>query len=361
MNIWIIILSLFSILGFVLSVIFFFKKEEFNKLFAILLFMFSFNVFFNILFWSQRGTKLYAFFHMSYFIPLSLYGGLFYVYLKSIVSRKSLTKKDSIHFIPFLLVMIFHGGYYFLKPSIKYQVFTERRSLDYIIQVPYLEQILVLVLVVYTIVIYQKFKNAFKNDKEMNVWVHWIIVGFAGFTLSFIAYEVLMLTKVLKVEHDYIITICSAIFIGIISYLVYVYPAIFNGKSIEETLPFVKYKKTGLHKDESMRLKERLIEIIETEKPYLNCDLRLIHLAIMLEIPRHHTSQIINEHFHTNFFDFVNQYRVMESEKLLKLEAQHYTMESIAYQSGFNNRVSFYKAFKKFNGETPTAFREQNS
>lgn len=361
MNSWLYILSIFSVLGFVLSTIFFFKKGEFNKLFGVLVFMFAFNVFFSILFWSQLETKLYAFFHMTYFIPLSLYGGLFYLYLRSIVSRKPLIRKDSIHFIPFFLVMIFHSGFYFLKPSIKYQVFTERRSLDYIVQVPYLEQILVFLLVVYTIVIYQKFKNTFKNDKEMSVWVNWTIAGFVGFTLSFIAYEVLMLTKILKVEHDYIITICSAVFIGIISYLVYIYPAIFNGKSIQDTLPFVKYKKTGLRKEESSILKEKLEEIIETERPYLNCDLRLIHLAQMLEIPRHHASQVINEHFNTNFFDFINSYRVKESEQLLQLEAQHYTMESIAYQSGFNNKVSFYKAFKKFNGVTPTAYRDQNS
>ncbi|MDT7831899.1 helix-turn-helix domain-containing protein [Flavobacteriaceae bacterium S356] len=361
MNAWIIILSLFSLLGFVLSTIFFFKKEEFNKLFAILIFMFAFNVFFNILFWSQLETRLYAFFHMSYFVPLSLYGGLFYLYLRSIVSKKPLTKKDAVHFIPFLFVMVLHSGFYFLKPSIKYQVFSERRSLDYIIQVPYLEQVLVLLLLIYTIVIYQKFKGAFKNDKELNLWVHWTIIGFIGFTLSFIVYEILMLTGILKVEHDYMITICSAIFIGIISYLVNIYPAVFNGKSIKDTLPFVKYKKTGLRKEESSILKEKLEEIIATERPYLNCDLRLMHLAQMLEIPRHHASQVINEHYNTNFFDFINHYRVKESEKLLKTEVQHYTMESIAYQSGFNNKVSFYKAFKRFNGVTPTVYRDQNA
>ncbi len=361
MNIWIIILSVFSVLGFILSLLFFFKKGEFNKLFAVLLFMFAFNVFFNILFWSQLGSRLYTFFHMSYFVPLSLYGGLFYLYLKSIVKGKALTKKDGLHFIPVAIVLISHSGFYFLKPSIKYEVFTERRSLDYIVQIPYLEQILVLLLVIYTIVIYQKFKNTFKADKEMNTWVNWTILGFSGFTFSFVAYEVLMITKILKVEHDYIITICSALFIGIISYLVYVYPSIFNGKSIKETLPFIKYKKTGLHKEESIRLKEKLVHIIETEKPYLNCDLRLMHLANMLDVPRHHASQIINEHFHTNFFDFINKYRVQESEKLLKLKTQHYTMESIAYQSGFNNKVSFYKAFKKINSVTPTVFREHNA
>lgn len=361
MNTWIIILSLFSILGFIMSFVFFLKKGEFNKLFSVLIFMFAFNVLFNILYWTQLKTKLYAFFHMSYFIPLSLYGGLFYLYLKSIVTKKSISKKDIIHFLPFISTLILHSGYYFLKPSIKFQVFMEKKSLDYVIHVPYFEQLLVLILIIYTIIIYIKFRNTFKDDKDMNTWVRYTIIAFSGFTFSFIVYEVLMLTQVLKVEHDYIITIFSAIFIGIVTYLVSIYPAIFNGKSIKEIIPFIKYKKTGLSKEESLKLKSKLKEIIESDKPYLNCDLRLIHLAEMLGIPRHHTSQIINEHFNTNFFDFINQYRVLESERLLKLETQHYTMESIAYQSGFNNKVSFYKAFKKFNGVTPTLYRDQNA
>ncbi|MFY0604401.1 MAG: helix-turn-helix domain-containing protein [Flavobacteriaceae bacterium] len=361
MNSWTILLAFFSVLGFVMSIIFFFKKGEFNKLFAVLVFMFAYNIFFNVLYWTQLKTKLYAFFHMSYFIPLSLYGGLFYLYLKSITTRRNITKLDSLHFSPLFITLILYSGFYFLKPSIKYKILVEGTSLEYVIHFPYFEQLLVVILAIYTIAIYQKFKNIFQDDKEMQNWVRYVIFAFIGFTLSFIAYEVLMLTNILKVEHDYIITICSAIFIGVISYLVYVYPAIFNGKSIQEVLPFVKYKKTGLGKEESLKLKKDLITIIESEKPYLNCDLRLVHLAKMLNIPRHHTSQVINEHFDTNFFDFINQYRVSESVRLIKEDKSHHTMESIAYQSGFNNRVSFYKAFKKYKGVTPTVFKEQNS
>lgn len=358
MNIWTIILAVFSALGFIVSGIFFFRKGTFNKLFSLLVFMFAFNVFFNILYWTQLKTTLYAFFHMSYFIPLSLYGGVFYLYLQSITIRKNITRKDYLHFLPVLITLVLHSGYYFLKPSIKYQVFIERKSLDYIIYVPYYEQLLVLLLVIYTVIIYVQFRKKFVGDKDMSVWVDYTIASFTGFTISFVTYEVLMLTNILKVEHDYIITLFSVFFIGIVSYLVYVYPAIFNGKSIKETLPFVKYKKTGLSTKESIELKEKLLNIMKQDRPYLNCDLRLIHLADLLEVPRHHASQIINEHFHTNFFDFINTYRVKESEKLLKQES-HYTMESIAYQSGFNNRVSFYKAFKRCNQLTPTKYKEQ--
>lgn len=360
MNIWIIILSLFSLLGFVLSIVFAVKKGRYNTLFALLLFMFAYNVFFNIIYWTQMGTKLYAFFHMSYLVPLSLYGGLFYLYLKSITGKRS-SAKDVVHFTPFLITMFLYSGYYFLKPSIKYQVFIERKSAEYIIYIPYFGTILVAVLVGYAVFTYFKFRNAFKDDTELRTWIWYILLAFIGFALSFVIYEFMVMLNVLKVEHDYMITILSVIFIGVVAYMVSIYPAIFNGKSVREVIPFIKYQKTGLQRNDALILKEKLLHLMEEKRPYLNCDLRLIHIANMLEIPRHHTSQIINEYFNVNFFDFINQYRVLESEKLLRSDAQHYTMEGIAYQSGFNNKVSFYKAFKKFNGVTPTAYKEQHS
>lgn len=360
MNIWIIVLSFFSVLGVVLSIVFCTRRGVFNKIFALLLFMFSFNVFFNIIYWTQMGTRLYAFFHMSYLIPLSLYGALFYLYLKSITGKKN-TIKDVLHFIPFLMTMVLYSGYYFLKPSIKYQVFIEKKAIDYIIYIPYFGTLLVAILLSYGVLNYLRFRNVFKDDPELRTWTRCILFAFFGFTLSFLAYEVLVMTNILKIEHDYMITVLSVVFIGIVAYMVKVYPAIFNGKSIREVIPFIKYQKTGLKKKDSLLLKEKLVQVMKEEKPYLNCDLRLMHIAQMLEIPRHHASQVVNEHFDMSFFDFINQYRVVESEKLLTADIQHNTMESIAYQSGFNNKVSFYKAFKKFNGVTPTVFREQHS
>ena len=35
-----------------------------------------------------------------------------------------------------------------------------------------------------------------------------------------------------------------------------------------------------------------------------------------------------------------------------------YKIEAIALESGFNNKVTFYKAFTKFTNTTPSAFRK---
>ena len=99
---------------------------------------------------------------------------------------------------------------------------------------------------------------------------------------------------------------------------------------------------------------------MKTEKPYLESNLRLNDLADQLNLSRHHTSQIINEHFDTNFFDFINTYRIEEAKNLLSGK-DDLNITDIIYSSGFNNRASFYKTFKKHTSMTPGEFSERHN
>ena len=141
------------------------------------------------------------------------------------------------------------------------------------------------------------------------------------------------------------ITALMAVCVFIVSFFSFNQPEVFNGKPIEAIVPLFKYKKTGIAPDLSLTMKENLLKYMRQEKPYLKSDLRLDDLAQLLDLPRHHTSQIINEHFHLNFNDFINKYRVEAAILLLEQNGQVYNMKEIAYQVGFNNYVSFYKAF----------------
>ncbi|MCL6273831.1 AraC family transcriptional regulator [Muricauda sp. 2012CJ35-5] len=97
---------------------------------------------------------------------------------------------------------------------------------------------------------------------------------------------------------------------------------------------------------------------MQTRKPYLSQELRLDDIAELLNISRHHASQVINENYGLNFFDYVNAYRVEEAKRLLEGNQENdvQSISEVAYQSGFNNRVSFYNAFKKVTNTTPTEY-----
>ena len=72
---------------------------------------------------------------------------------------------------------------------------------------------------------------------------------------------------------------------------------------------------------------------------------------------RHNISQVINEHFGVSFFYFVNKYRIEEALRILSSDAStNLNIIDVAYDVGFNNKVTFNKAFKIKTSMTPTNY-----
>ncbi|MCP4157917.1 MAG: AraC family transcriptional regulator [bacterium] len=100
---------------------------------------------------------------------------------------------------------------------------------------------------------------------------------------------------------------------------------------------------------------------MEKEKPFLDPGLHLDTLPQMLSIPGFQLSYIINKKIGKKFFDFINQYRVIEAEKnLVDPEKNGCNILQIAYEVGFNSKSSFNIVFKKHAGVTPSKYRKNN-
>ena len=56
---------------------------------------------------------------------------------------------------------------------------------------------------------------------------------------------------------------------------------------------------------------------MEIEKPFLEPAITLNELAGQVSIPARQLSQVINESFKRNFFDFINSYRIEEAKHCL--------------------------------------------
>ena len=116
-----------------------------------------------------------------------------------------------------------------------------------------------------------------------------------------------------------------------------------------------KYTKSGLTPSYSVELKEQLSDLLENEKIYLKNDVSLDVIAERLNTTRHNASQVINEHFGLNFFDLINKYRIQDAVEILQNDTSR-TIIDVAYQVGFNNKVTFNKSFKRFLSQTPTQY-----
>ncbi len=314
------------------------------------------------MFWSKFDLYLLATLGFSFYVPFTLYGPVYFFYLRNVVNEKNITIKDLVHFLPFLFVMVFFGRFYFLSTEKKIELITTMQIQGFIYIGPYLQTIVCILLLAYALFSYNTYVKRYKKDPDLMLWLKSLSTVFTIFTLAFVVYYILVYTSLLKIEHDYLLTYIMVGCIGVAAYFSFMQPEVFNGKPIVNIIPFmqnIKYEKTGLSPNFSKELKEKLEQIMALKRPYLNQDLRLNHIAELLDISRNSASQIINEHFDQSFFDFINMYRVSEAERLLENKNNQLSITDIAIACGFNNRVSFYKAFKKRVGITPTEYRNQ--
>lgn len=104
----------------------------------------------------------------------------------------------------------------------------------------------------------------------------------------------------------------------------------------------------------------KLVRLYEEEKIYLNPNLRITDVMRKLYINRNYVTRIIQRDLQANNFQrFTNKYRVKESMKLLN--KGKYTVDQIAAMSGFQNRMSFYRAFKEETGLSPSQWKRQQN
>jgi putative transcriptional regulator, araC family len=130
-----------------------------------------------------------------------------------------------------------------------------------------------------------------------------------------------------------------------------------NFNTFEEETKAPEYRKSGLKAEEAPELHQQLLQLMQTEKPYLEPKLSLAQLAEILGVLPNHLSQIINQYEAKNFYDFVNSYRVEEFIALAKKDTdKNFNLLGLAFEASFNSKSSFNQVFKKFKGKTPSEF-----
>lgn len=109
--------------------------------------------------------------------------------------------------------------------------------------------------------------------------------------------------------------------------------------------------------DQMAELIAKITDLMENAKIYLDATLTLDMMADRLEVNRVYLSQALNYGIGKKFSDYINEYRVQESIRILsKGTSRQYSIEIIASLSGFNDRKTFYRVFKKITGLSPTEY-----
>jgi YesN/AraC family two-component response regulator len=125
---------------------------------------------------------------------------------------------------------------------------------------------------------------------------------------------------------------------------------------VQETVTASETGEPDSEDDRISNLYEMILVRMEQNKPYLDPNFSLQALGQMMNRSERYVSQAINKMGKTNFNRLVVRYRINEARRLITLHGEAVTMNDVAEQSGFANRISFYRSFREETGLSPTEF-----
>lgn len=358
------------LIGFFFTVSLLFNKKT-NKPVKLFIggFVFANSIF--ILEFVLYATNYQYQFPQSYRIsatPALLFGPLLYFYFKSVSQTYKFKTKDLMHFLPTAMLLIFLAPLYSLSASDKVKMMLEIHpsNLNYDLAI-FISKTLSLILYAFLmgkLLSNEVKKSDFKlNNATLSVtkWKKNLYKIHVAYVTSYLIYGLSVFGALGKYSsimyHIQLGAMC--IIIIYIAYMAYVQPDIFNNQHIPfiQRLFLEKYQNSGLTDSLSKELKENLKKLLAEDKIYKINNINLDILAEKLNTSRHSTSQIINEHFEMNFFELINKFRIKEAIDLLEKDVNgNLNIIDIAYEVGYNNKVTFNKAFKKETNLTPSEY-----
>ncbi len=350
-----IILFLGAAQGIVLSIVLATIRKEknlANKLLSTILLIFSVSILVHVL---SHGANLFS--HVVHEIILTnffmLIGPLFLFYIEARTQENFKMKRtEYLQFLPFFICVII------VSLSVIFSLF----NFHFIIGV--CTGFLAVHLTFYITLTFNKLKShsnkikeSFSSIEEINF--KWLRLFMAGFLITWLFAMIFDLISALSDKWDYVWLLIS-LFLYLVGYAGLRQPVIFSIlPELKDTTARKKYEKSTLSIETADIYYDKIKNFMIETKPYLNNNLTLPELSDSLSMPVHHLSQIINERFNKNFFEFINNYRVEEAKRLLRdPNHQHLNITAIGFESGFNSVSAFNSVFKKLVNVTPSQFRD---
>lgn len=106
--------------------------------------------------------------------------------------------------------------------------------------------------------------------------------------------------------------------------------------------------------------KRNIAETIETERLFLQQDLKINDIAKLLRTNRDYIYQAINVRMGMSFSEYINRLRVNYATQLMKDTPEMSTNE-VAFRSGFSSLASFYRNFKTYQNCPPLTYKRVNT
>ncbi|MEP2670195.1 MAG: helix-turn-helix domain-containing protein [Cyclobacteriaceae bacterium] len=286
---------------------------------------------------------------------LYLVGPAYWLYLQFITGAKSKWNKiDLIHLAPMVICFLAASPYYFMDINVKLESIMNPDKMDLPVQRGFyfgghLLQTLFYLGLSFTRI--STFKNSVQRQtREFLLIRNWTIKTYTFMASLSIIYFVSFVGFIFFREGR---EFFSDLFDLSLTAFIHL-----TGFWMIKDSPVLSVSKSpaGELRKEDIELKNE-IETLMLSKPYLDSDYSLKDLSDSINTNTVYASQMINLLFQRSFTDYINQYRIEEAKQRLENDTDS-KLFAIALDSGFSNKNTFSRVFKKYTGRTPSEYRE---
>lgn len=289
-----------------------------------------------------------------------LYGPLLWGYTISVTHGKwEFRKVHLLHLLPFFVVSGLLFFSYHLRPvADKREILLQISNMN---QSPVVYVVFILVYLHFSVYMILSLKEVKRVSKRLKTMYSQVDLGWLSGLLKLlfitIAFSALNMVAMQwgTLQHFEVITALLLLFMAVaVGWLLF--------RAFESPLVFVPVMvaypdKSAVEKDEGMELIQLIDEVLKERSLYLQPDLSLEDLAKAVDENPRKISFVINRYLGKNFFELVNEHRIEAAMKIFRegMDPRRTVLETL-YEVGFQSKSSFNTQFKKYTGETPSAY-----
>ena len=306
-----------------------------------------------------------------------------FLYVRSVLfNERKWTRKDLLHLVPFALFMVSYSPFFLSSTEVKLEVIAESlldknaavtRPLG-LIPEPVFHLSRAAQAIFYLIaqwwLIFTVHKRMKDQAMEIQIQVvhRWLKIftgANTGILFGFLLVVGLFLFQ-LDIFEENLVNLLPTVLLGasfflIGSYLL-IYPQVLIGLPFVRPAPISDLGAMPTEKEERLFNYENYtqeIALLESyfseKKAFLQPNLTISEVAVATGIPIRELSYLINSYYKKRFSDYLNEMRVHYFlAQVDRSSLDILTIEAIALQAGFSSKSSFYRAFKRFYGCTPS-------
>lgn len=319
-------------------------NHESNRILSLWLFLLVFDLIIRSVYLNKPETALLPAYAIAVFLPY-LYGGFFYVYIRSLLYKKHLQVFDWVHTAAFFF-MLMANITWVINPwqqeppfSKYYEPFLYLYSISYVVAGIRLTQNYL-----------QELKQQRSGQESQDIiWLKVMAYG----QLCIWSIALIQWLSPDSVLNQWFIYAAISLWITLIGYLA------LTQNSVEYLKP-INEDKTSKHHERFPEVRTRLQKLIKKNQIHLQTALTIGQLAKKSGYPEYLISEFINRTHNMSFREYINQLRIQSACEMLTNDRNQNILD-IAYTCGFSSKSTFNSAFKRYTLKTPSQFKRKIS